>query len=101
MDCRKISQLNNTAEFPKNYGADERDKFYLSIGNNRWPGSNGLDSVLIAYDALLGCNGNWEELCLRGVLHKGDNDSTGCLAAAWFGAIYGLDKTPHNNYEVI
>ena len=25
-----------------------------------------------------------------GVLHGGDNDSTGCIAAAWWGAIYGF-----------
>ena len=31
-------------------------------------------SVIIAYDALLGCNGDWKELVLRGVLHGGDND---------------------------
>ena len=40
----------------------------------------GTDSVLIAYDAILGCKGNWNELCLRAMLHGGDNDSTGIIA---------------------
>lgn len=49
----------------------------------------GLDSVIIAYDAFLGCEGDWVELCNRAMLHGGDNDSTGAIAGAWFGAYYG------------
>jgi ADP-ribosylarginine hydrolase len=52
-----------------------------------WGGASGHDSVLIAYDAFLGSKGDWTEFCLRGVLHGGDNDSTGCIGAAWFGAL--------------
>jgi hypothetical protein len=33
--------------------------------------------VIIAYDALLGAKGSWNELVYRGILHGGDNDSTG------------------------
>ena len=65
---------------------------------HKWPGSNGLGSVLIAYDALLGCKGDWNELCLRGVLHGGDNDSTGTIAGAWFGAMYGFKGVAKINY---
>jgi len=54
----------------------------------------GVDSVIIAYDALLGSSDNWEELCLRGMLHGGDSDSTGTIAAAWFGAAYGFKDIP-------
>ncbi len=63
-----------------------------------WGGSSGHDSVIIAYDALLGCKGSWEEFCNRGILHggvmiitieslidPGDNDSTGAIGGAWFG----------------
>jgi ADP-ribosylarginine hydrolase len=52
------------------------------------------------YDALLGCNADWKELCLRAILHGGDNDSTGCIAASWFGALYGFKSVPKRNYEV-
>ena len=68
---------------------------------HKWPGSNGLGSVLIAYDAMLGCKGNWNELCLRGVLHGGDNDSTGTIAGAWFGATYGFNDVTKSNYQEV
>jgi len=88
------------AKFPKDYGVSERDEFYRTITKNDWAGSNGIDSVLIAYDGLLGCKGNWTELCLRAVLHGGDNDSTGCIAGSWFGAVYGFAGVSENNYIV-
>jgi ADP-ribosylarginine hydrolase len=74
----------DSAVFPALYGVRERDVFYRSVsarGVN--PGSSGHDSVLIAYDGLLGAESSWEELCRRAVLHGGDNDTTGTIAAAW------------------
>ena len=55
--------------------------------------------MLIAYEAFIGCNGSWEEYCLRGILHGGDNDSTGTIGGAWFGAFYGFKTVPKNHYE--
>lgn len=78
----------------------KRDQFYKSIAKNKWPGSNGLDSLLIAYDALVESKGDWRELCMRAMLHGGDNDSTGCIAGAFYGALYGLKGVASNNYEV-
>lgn len=80
--------------------AQERDSFYKTIGNKKWAGSSGLDSVLIAYDALLRCDGNWHELCHRAMLHGGDSDSTGCIAGSFYGVLYGLDGVDSNNYKV-
>lgn len=54
---------------------------------------------MIAYDALLGAGGNWEELCLRAMLHGGDSDSTGTIAGAWFGAAFGLKGVPMSHIE--
>lgn len=88
------------ASFPENYGVEERDEFYKTIMNSSWAGANGIDSVLIAYDGLLGCKGDWIELCLRAMLHGGDNDSTGCIAGSWFGALYGFKEVPEKNYKV-
>ena len=56
--------------------------------------------MFCSYDALLGCGGDWVELCHRGMLHGGDNDSTGCIAGAWFGALYGFNSVPKTNYLV-
>jgi ADP-ribosylarginine hydrolase len=87
--------------FPGKYGVEERDKEYKSFTGNKWAGSAGHDSVLIAYDALLGCGGDWRELCHRAMLHGGDNDSTGCLAGAFYGALYGFEGVCSNNYATI
>jgi ADP-ribosylarginine hydrolase len=67
----------------------------------KWPGALGVDSTLIAYDAILSCKGSWEEFCLRGILHGGDNDSTGTIGGAWFGALYGFKGVPKNHYQEI
>jgi len=103
-DYLKLREIRNPTpetmpKFPENYGVQERDTFYSSVSYNGWGGSSGHDSVLIAYDALLGAVGNWNELVLRGVLHGGDNDSTGAIACAWFGAKYGFKTVPKENYD--
>jgi ADP-ribosylarginine hydrolase len=54
---------------------------------------------MIAYDALLAAGDNWEELCKHGMLHGGDNDSTGVIAGACFGALYGFTGVPLCHYE--
>jgi ADP-ribosylarginine hydrolase len=66
---------------------------------NGWPGALGVDSFLIAYDALLYSKDNWEQLCLSAMLHGGDSDSTGTIAAAWFGALYGFKGVPPEHTE--
>ena len=35
-----------------------------------------------------------------GMLHSGDNDSTGTMAGAWFGALYVFYGVPVNNFAV-
>ena len=87
LKIRNIENGENEPVFPDNYNVKERDKFYPTIAGKTWAGSTGVDSVLIAYDGLLGCGGDWKELCLRAMLHGGDNDSTGCIAGSWFGAL--------------
>lgn len=52
-----------------------------------------------SYDALLGCRGEWNEFCLRGILHGGDNDSTGIIGGCWFGACYGFKGVPQIHVE--
>eukprot|EP00931_Biecheleriopsis_adriatica_P100957 TRINITY_DN76190_c0_g1_i1.p1 TRINITY_DN76190_c0_g1~~TRINITY_DN76190_c0_g1_i1.p1 ORF type:complete len:400 (-),score=61.29 TRINITY_DN76190_c0_g1_i1:103-1185(-) len=100
--------LRSNLAFPSVYGPSERDSFYAACAcmpgvnpSGKNPGSKGYDSVLIAYDALLWVETNcasgperWEELCYRAVLHRGDNDSTGSIAAAWYGAMHGFEGVP-------
>eukprot|EP00455_Lapot_gusevi_P045304 TRINITY_DN5774_c0_g1_i2.p1 TRINITY_DN5774_c0_g1~~TRINITY_DN5774_c0_g1_i2.p1 ORF type:complete len:262 (-),score=44.98 TRINITY_DN5774_c0_g1_i2:61-846(-) len=99
LEQRQILSGEGQPHFPHPYSVVERDKFYESVSFSGWGGSSGHDAPLIAYDALLGCQGSWEELCLRGMLHGGDSDSTGILAGAWFGAIYGYQGVPLTMYQ--
>mgnify|MGYP001488975670 CR=1 FL=1 len=61
----------------------------LSRGEIPFAGSNGCDSVLIAYDCLSYAKESFEVLVYRSMLHFGDTDTTGCIAAGWWGAYYG------------
>ena len=61
-----------------------------------YPGANGLDSVILAYDALLESKNNFEKLIYNAMLHAGDSDSTGCIAGALFGAYWGNVDIPEN-----
>eukprot|EP01012_Entosiphon_sulcatum_P027215 TRINITY_DN327_c0_g1_i2.p1 TRINITY_DN327_c0_g1~~TRINITY_DN327_c0_g1_i2.p1 ORF type:complete len:409 (+),score=61.19 TRINITY_DN327_c0_g1_i2:38-1264(+) len=85
--------------FPVPYGINERDQYYSSLSFDGWGGASGDDSVIIAYEALLGANGSWKEYVDRGILHGGDSDSTGSIGAAWFGSLYGFEGVPQNHYE--
>ncbi|VVU94902.1 ADP-ribosylglycohydrolase [seawater metagenome] len=89
-------------------------------------GASGLDSVIIAYDSLLfsliiGNNEerkleriatkfekikdlnntflSWETLVIYSMLHVGDNDTTGTIAASWYGAYQGFKGVPKNNIQ--
>ncbi|XP_072104494.1 ADP-ribosylhydrolase ARH1-like [Mobula birostris] len=85
--------------FPEPYGVAERDEFYTSVSYGGWGGASGHDAPMIAYDAILGSGKSWEELCNRAVFHGGDSDSTGAIAGAWWGAMYGFHGVPASNYE--
>lgn len=72
-------------------------------------GSTGCGATIIAYDSLLSSlnmkrkvesfdkikmddvNFSWQCLLYYSTLHFGDNDSTGIIAGAWFGALRGFD----------
>lgn len=55
-----------------------------------FPGGSGDDSVIIAYDSLVDCDGIWEKLVFYSMLHSGDTDTTGCIAAGLYGSYYGF-----------
>lgn len=68
-------------------------------------GASGISSIIVAYDSLLmSYQGNtWpldsnfknlkvslDSLLFFSTLHFGDNDTTGAIAGAWYGALYGF-----------
>eukprot|EP01100_Stratorugosa_tubuloviscum_P008324 TRINITY_DN3463_c0_g2_i1.p1 TRINITY_DN3463_c0_g2~~TRINITY_DN3463_c0_g2_i1.p1 ORF type:complete len:373 (-),score=176.56 TRINITY_DN3463_c0_g2_i1:97-1215(-) len=102
LELRQIRSHDcQVAVFPSIFGVKERDQFYTSISYDGWGGASGDDSVIIAYDSLLGCEGSWEELIKRAALHGGDSDSTAAIAASWFGTVYTLESVPQSNYAAL
>ena len=76
-----------------------RDAHYASIAPGRWPGGTGRGACLIAYDALLAAGPSYADLVTTAMLHGGDNDSTGAIAGAWWGALYGMEGVPSCHVE--
>ena len=99
LESRGIKDGKSEPVFPEEYGVQERDDFYSSISFAGWGGASGHDAPMIAYDAILGAGDSWEELCLHGVLHGGDNDSTGIIACSCWGAMRGFEGVPEQNYS--
>ncbi|EFA74969.1 ADP-ribosylarginine hydrolase [Heterostelium album PN500] len=87
--------------FPETYGFLERDEYYNKLSFDGWGGSSGHDSVLIAYDALLGAGNSWKEMIERSAIHGGDSDSTAAIGCAWWGALYGFEGVPDCNYQLL
>ncbi|XP_072039310.1 ADP-ribosylhydrolase ARH1-like [Amphiura filiformis] len=96
---RGLTDGQSDPTFPEPYGIKERDDFYKSVSFSGWGGASGHDAPMIAYDAFLGASDSWEELCHRGMIHGGDNDSTGVMAGCWYGVMHGFEGVPKINYK--
>ena len=57
-------------------------------------GGNGPTSVIMAYDGLCDCDGNWEKLMYYTMLHGGDSDTVGAIAGGLYGIKYGYKNVP-------
>ncbi|XP_062507019.1 ADP-ribosylhydrolase ARH1-like [Corticium candelabrum] len=99
LKIRGIQDGQSDPKFPQDFDFEERDVFYKSLSFAGWGGASGHDAPMIAYDALLGAGDCWSKLCDRGLFHGGDSDSTGVIAGACWGALYGFHNVPKNNYE--
>lgn len=70
------------------------------------PGSNGMDAVILAYDAFMDSK-SFESLVYYSMLHVGDSDTTGCIAGAFYGAFHStrvntvFDHTQIDKYDWI
>ncbi|CAG5123284.1 unnamed protein product [Candidula unifasciata] len=96
---RGLTDGTSTPVFPSPYSFKEHDEFVKSVSFSGWGGSSGHDAPMIAYDAFLQAGSNWNQLCNRSMFHGGDSDSTGVIAACWFGAAYGVQGVPELNYK--
>lgn len=81
------------------YSDNYRYKKSPDSQNNTIPGAGGDDVMIIAYDCLLDAGNKWETLVFYAMLHIGDTDTTGAIAAGLYGIMYGMDDIPKINYE--
>lgn len=75
----------------------------LKIGEKDYSklGQSGIGAVILAYDSLLNSLYydknkkehiiSFDSMIFFSTLHFGDNDSTGAIAGAWYGALYGTE----------
>ena len=112
---RKIEDGKSEPVFDYNdTSVKERDAFYKELSFDGTGGASGHDAPMIAYEALLGSlksniidasptqkRRQWVELCKRSMLHGGDSDSTGIIAAACWGAMEGFSGVPENHYKTL
>jgi len=99
LTTRNILSGESEVSFPSDYNVKARDLFYKSLAYSTWGGSSGHDAPMIAYDALLAAGNDWEKLCHHGMLHSGDNDSTGVISGFCYGAMHGIQDVPSLNYK--
>jgi ADP-ribosylarginine hydrolase len=69
------------------------DNFYKG-GISYQIGSSGYLCMIMAFDALLDCDGCWEKLVVYAMLHSGDSDTIGAVAGGLYGAKYGFCDVP-------
>lgn len=73
----------------------QRSLYYNKFSHRKneiYPGAGGDDSVIIAYDCFMDCDGSWEKVVLYSMLHVGDSDTTGTICGLLYGAYYGYDN---------
>jgi ADP-ribosylglycohydrolase len=70
------------------------NEHFLSPQNSDYLGETGISAVIMAYDAVISCNKNWERLVYYSILHIGDANAIGAIAGGLYGALYGFDNVP-------
>ncbi|XP_019326057.1 PREDICTED: protein ADP-ribosylarginine hydrolase, partial [Aptenodytes forsteri] len=94
LESRGLLEGRGPPQVPSLPSPAERDAVYLGWALEGWPGRSGHDAPMVALEALLAAGGCWGDLCARGVLHGGDSDSTGTIAAGCWGLRGGLAPIP-------
>ncbi|NXY80191.1 ADPRH hydrolase, partial [Glareola pratincola] len=94
LESRGLLEGGGPPKVPPLPSPAERDAVYQGWALEGWPGRSGHDAPMVALEALLAAGGSWGDLCARAVLHGGDSDSTGTIAAGCWGLRGGLAPVP-------
>ena len=97
---QRIKKLYELFSVPEGLNVDQyndnnKDNNFIPF----FPGSNGCDSMIISYDALLLCDGSYEKLIYYSMLHCGDSDTVGCISSGLFGIYYIKDLLNFDSVE--
>lgn len=107
----RLSYIVNKKDSRKFYWASERIKDLLEYtpgvskkeSDFTYFGASGIGALIISYDSLLNSivDGkiSWDSLVFFSALHFGDNDSTGIICGAWYGALYGFYQINNKKME--
>ncbi|AYV78659.1 MAG: ADP-ribosylglycohydrolase [Edafosvirus sp.] len=77
------------------------DNFVKDSKYSTMVGESGYSSTIMAYDSLIDSENVWEKLVIYSMIHIGDSDTVGCIAGAWYGALYGFGDVPKNNLKYL
>ncbi|XP_072428545.1 uncharacterized protein [Chiloscyllium punctatum] len=100
LQLRKIEKDgSDNAVFPRNYDIEEQNKLYRRWRSESSGMSKGVETTLIAYDALLFAGSDWRKLCYSAMFHWGESDATGAIAGSLYGILYGFDNVPVSLYQ--
>jgi ADP-ribosylglycohydrolase len=101
----KFDNDGNPLKFRANSNPMHRIRYYhenfYKGGFSDQIGSSGYLCMIMAYDALLDCDGCWEKLIVYAILHPGDSDTVGAVAGGLYGAIYGFGDVPEHMIKYI
>ena len=75
-----------------NFVKDTKDIFNLA-------GKSGFSAIIVAYDALLDCDGKFEKLIIYSILHPSVCDTIGAIACGLYGAVYNMGDVPEYMLE--
>jgi ADP-ribosylglycohydrolase len=82
-----------------------RNRYYYENFTRNTPsifiGESGYCAMIMAYDALLDCDGKWEKLIIYSALHFGDSDTVAAIAGGLYGIVYSFGDVPENNLKYL
>lgn len=87
---RSVYAATRTEYYHENF-VDDKKIFY--------PGNNGDDCIIIAYDCLLMSKNNYEKLIYTTTKMIANTESISSLASMWYGAYYGFSNIPYTIYN--
>tara|TARA_A100001015_G_C14978937_1_gene708570 strand:- start:497 stop:1615 length:1119 start_codon:yes stop_codon:yes gene_type:complete len=94
----KFDKQGNIIKYKNDRNLVKRMSSTLHTGDDEkiWPGGDSFTAIIFAYSSLLDCDSIFDTLIFYSMLHYGDSDTIGCIAAGLYGAYYGF-KNIHVN----